>query len=231
MKKVAILQNIANEEPGLLTDLLDEADLKYEIIHRERGEKIGPLDQYSAMIVMGGSDSANDQSEKILGNLETIHEVLRMKMPYFGICLGLQLGVKATGGQVIKNPVKEAGCRDPQGNFFRVDLVEKSDPIVQNLPDNFHVFHLHGETVELTAKMSLLAAGKFCRNQFVRIQKNAYGVQFHLELTPEMFEDWAANDIWLKEMDQEKLKKDFASQCKNYKKNLYQIFRNFLKIL
>lgn len=271
MKKILILQNIANEGPGLIEEFLKETGLEYEIINRDASnknsppEKIPPLKNYSAMIVMGGSDSANDQSEKILGNLDAVREALQIKMPYLGVCLGLQLGVKAAGGKVIKNSIRETGCRDPRGDFFSVKLVPNhspkndhisintpttdpilttpplttsqifanaaptANPILTNLPQNFPVFHLHGETVELTPQMQLLGSGKFCRNQFVKIAENAYGIQFHLELTPEMFEDWAANDPWLQELNQEQLRKDFASQRENYRKIFHQIFRNFLK--
>lgn len=121
---------MANEGPGLIADFLKGSGLEYEIINRDTSGKnsptrIPPLKNYSVMIVMGGSDSANDQSEKILGNLKAVREALQMKMPYFGVCLGLQLGVKAAGGKVVKNSIKEAGCRDPQGNFFSVELVPK----------------------------------------------------------------------------------------------------------
>lgn len=316
MKKILILQNIANEGPGLSTEFLNEAGLEFEIINRDTAEKnsafqdassknsssqknphpekIPPLKNYSAMIVMGGTDSANEKSEKILGNLEAVREALKIGMPYFGICLGLQLGVKAAGGKVIKNPVREAGCRDPEGNFFSVlttpgqsiknnpilttppptsdrfltnaaptnnpiranrpsttdpvstngptptnhsspdpiltNVTPTSDPILTNLPQNFPVFHLHGETVELTPQMQLLGSGKFCANQFVKIAENAYGIQFHLELTLEMFEDWAANDPWLQKINQEQLRHDFALQYKNYKKILRQIFQNWTAI-
>lgn len=239
MKKVLILQNIANEGPGLIEEFLKETGLEYKIINRDASGKnsparIPPIKNYSAMIVMGGSDSANDQSEKILGNLDAVREALQIKMPYLGVCLGLQLGVKAAGGKVIKNSIKEVGCRDPEGNFFSVELTPghspATDPILTNLPQNFPVFHLHGETVELTPQMQLLGSGEFCRNQFVKIAENAYGIQFHLELTPEMFEDWAANDPWLQELNQDELRKDFAFQQENYREVLRQIIKNFLKI-
>ena len=114
----------------------------------------------------------------------------------WGICLGLQTLVKAAGGRIIKSPVRETGFLDPEGSHFTTELTAagKQDPLFEGLDHSFKVFHLHGETVELTDSITLLSTGKFCRNQIVRVGKNAYGIQCHFELTPEMLETWMNED-------------------------------------
>ena len=107
-----------------------------------------------------------------------INEAIAAQIPYFGICLGLQLGVKAQGGKVIKSSIKEVGWRDAQNNFFTLELIHQ-DFLFDHLKFPLRIFQLHGETVELTNGMELLATGKHCKNQIVKISNNAYGIREH----------------------------------------------------
>jgi GMP synthase (glutamine-hydrolysing) len=78
--------------------------------------------------------------------------------------------------------------------------------------------------------MVLLAVGKFCRNQIVRIGENAYGIQCHFELTLEMFETWINEDPDLLQLDKEQLRANFATIQDEYTRVGRQLFKNFLKI-
>jgi GMP synthase-like glutamine amidotransferase len=161
-----------------------------------------------------------------------IREALDAKIPYLGICLGLQTLVKAAGGKVVKSPLKEVGFKGPDGAFFTVELTDqgKADPLFKGLKSTLNVFHLHGETVELTSQMNLLGKGKYCPNQVVKIGSTAYGIQCHFELTPAMFEDWITGDDDLLQLDTESLRKDFESVKDNYRNTGRQLFNNFLDI-
>ncbi len=64
----------------------------------------------------------------------------------------------------------------------------------------------------------------------MRVGKNAYGIQCHFELPPEMFERWLNEDNDLKIMDKEKLKKDFKKIVKEYVNVGNRLLNNFLKI-
>ncbi len=231
-KEILIVKNVSNEGPGLLEDLLKEQEIKYTIIELNQGEKFPHVENYAAMVVLGGPDSANDENEKIRNELLRINECVSAGIPYLGICLGLQTLVKARGGEVFKNPIKEIGFRDPENNFFTVDLTEdgKQDPLFIGLGQTFKIFQLHGETVKLTKDMRLLATGKFCHNQIIKIGKNAYGIQCHFELTPEKFENWISNDPDLLRLDKNQLRKDFESNKKEYNQVGRRLFKNFLKI-
>ena len=106
----------------------------------------------------------------------------------------------------------------------------ETDPLFKGLDHSFNVFHLHGETVELTNDMTLLAVGKFCRNQIVKVGSNAYGIQCHFELTPEMFEIWINEDPDLLMLDNEVLRSDFENIKIKYTRVGRQLFQNFLNI-
>lgn len=231
-KEILIVKNFTREGPGILETILVERNIDYIIVDLHQGQSFPQVENFGAVVVLGGSDSANDESEKIKNELVRIGETIAAGIPYLGICLGLQTLVKATGGKVIKSPTKEVGFIDPAGNNFTIELTDegKKDALFVGLDQTFNVFHLHGETVELTDDMALLAVGKFCRNQVVRVGKNAYGIQCHFELTPQMFELWLSEDPDLKQLDKETLKENFKKILDQYTQVGRQLFKNFLRI-
>lgn len=231
-KPILIIKNITREGPGLLEDLLKERGISYTIVDLDNGEDFPPIEQYGAVVVLGGPDSANDETEKMGKELLRIQEIIASGIPYLGICLGLQTLVKAGGGKVIKNHVREIGFMDPDGKPFTVELTDdgKKDPLFKNLGDAFRVFHLHGETVELTDEMTLLGTGKFCKNQIVKVGPKAYGLQCHFELTPEMFETWINEDSDLLKLDMKMLRAEFELIKENYTLVGGKLFENFLMI-
>ena len=231
-KTVLILKNITSEGPGFIEKILQENLIHYQIVDLAKNEKLPTADNFSCLIVMGGPDSANDKTKKIKNEIGFIKKWINSRKPFLGICLGLQLLVKAAGGKIVKNPVKEIGFRDKEGNFFEVELLKNSqkDPLLYKLGKKIKVFHLHGETVSLTKKMKLLGKGKHCQNQIVKVGDLAYGLQGHFELTERMLNTWLTEDPDLKKLDAEKIRADFAKIKEEYQRTANQIFTNFLKI-
>lgn len=229
---VLIVKNISGERSGILERILNDNNIDYETVDASRGEEIPDPKRYSALFVFGGPDSANDASPKMLAELSRIKEAIDANVPYFGVCLGLQTLVKAAGGKVRKNEVSEIGWRSPDRNYFEINPTSEgsSDPIFEGMIPPTKVFHLHGETVDLSDKMTLLATGKYCRSQVVRVGENAYGIQGHFELTPKMFNDWLRNAPDLKKLDSQELKKDYEEIKQEYEQAGKKIFTNFLRI-
>jgi len=232
MKKILIVQHVSGEGPGVLEVLLKKKNISFDLVDLEKGEIFPPSNSYGAVIVLGGPDSANDTSPKMKIELEKIKEILRLQIPYLGICLGMQTLVKAAGGEVIKNKVKELGFRDPENNVFCVELTPQGriDPLLDGLGEKVLIFHLHGETVVLKKGMILLGQGKFCENQIVKVTDKAYGIQGHFELTLEMFENWIQSDPDLVTLNREAMRQDFKKFGQEYARIGFQLFGNFLKI-
>lgn len=231
-KEILILKNITREGPGIIELILRKIGISYTIADLSSFTPVPSVNNFNSIIVLGGPDSANDTSRKMKEELAIISEAIKAEIPYLGICLGMQTLVKAAGGKVEKSRVKEVGFRDPDDNFFKVNLTEtgRKDPLFNGLSDSLNVFQLHGETVVLTDKIELLATGKFCRNQIIKLGHNAYGIQCHFELTPEMFEDWINEDSDLKLLDKEKLLTDFESIKEEYSQTGERLIHNFLSI-
>lgn len=235
--KVLIVKNIPHEGPGTLIPLLGRNGIHYDIIDLDlidpaTGMSLPDPAEYNAVFVFGGPDSANDKTSKMLAELEMIQQAVEQEIPYLGICLGMQALVKACGGSVFKNSVREVATRGPDGKHFAMDIrpEKENDPIFKGLKGSLKIFHLHGETVSLPENMELLATGKFCRHQIVKAGKNAYGIQGHLELTPEMFREWMSIDAELRSGDTERITLDFLASYEEYMSNGEKLFTNFLQL-
>ena len=231
-KEILIIKNITREGPGLLEEEIKKRGIGYTVIDLYQGQNFPPVEHYGAVVVLGGPDSANDENEKMENELARIREAIAAKIPYLGICLGLQTLVKAAGGTVVKSPIKESGFIDPEGNKFTVELTGegKKDPLFKGMDHTFNVFQLHGETVQLTDTMVLLATGKFCRNQVVKAGLHAYGIQCHFEITPDMLETWIHEDSDLLLLDKDTLRADFEAIRDQYSRIGRLLFLNFFKI-
>ena len=231
-KEILIVKNITQEGPGLLEELLNERGIAYHVADLQQGQHFPAVEKYGAIVVLGGPDSANDENEKMENELARVRKAIAENIPYLGICLGLQILVKVAGGRVVKSPTKEIGFIDPDDNPFIVELTEegKNDPLFKGLDHSFNVFHLHSETVEITDDLTLLAIGKHCRNQIIRVGSNAYGIQCHFELTAEMFESWINEDPDLLKLDKKILRSDFETIKTKYTQVGRLLFQNFLEI-
>jgi GMP synthase-like glutamine amidotransferase len=139
----------------------------------------------NGLIFMGGPMSANDDLPYIRRELELIEEAVSRGLPILGICLGSQLIAKALGGRVYRNSAPEIG-------WYPVDWTTATarDRLHQGLSEPETVFHWHAETFDLPPGAELLASSEVCRNQAYRVGANVYGLQYHLEVTPEMLDDW-----------------------------------------
>ncbi|AAM71754.1 MAG TPA: type 1 glutamine amidotransferase [Chlorobaculum sp.] len=229
---ILVVQNISHEGPGLLANLLEEHAINVELCDLSKSEPIPDPSGYAAMVVLGGPQSANDATPQITGELKAIDKALDAGVPYLGICLGLQLLVKARGGSVVKCHQKEIGFREPDGEPFMVELTGdgKQDALFLGMPERLRVFQLHGETVEPAKGMTLLATGRGCKHQVVRVGSNAWGLQCHFEMTPAMFESWIGIDADLKAMNRDELLAEFEAISEEYTETGRSILLNFLAV-
>lgn len=233
VKQILVVKNISREGPGMLAEIAQERNFELEVVEIDSNFQLPEISKYSGLVVLGGPDSANDENEKIDLELGLVRKCLEIDMPYLGICLGMQILVKAVGGHSIKSPVKEVGFLDIDGNQNQVELTieGKSDPMFNGLPTTLNVFQLHGETVELTSDLVVLATGKHCPIQAVKYSEHAYGIQSHFELTEEMLQLWLNEDDDLKVLNREELLKNFHDIKRSYDLIGSTLFNNFLDIV
>jgi GMP synthase (glutamine-hydrolysing) len=121
----------------------------------------------------------------MVNEVAAIRKALDARLPILGICLGSQLLAKAAGSQVFRGAQPEVGWAPVQ-----LTTSGSQDPLFEGLPNSFTAFHWHGDTFTLPEGSERLASSDLYRNQAFRLGSNAYGLQFHLEVTREMAKDW-----------------------------------------
>jgi len=143
----------------------------------------------AGLILLGGAMSVNDDLAWLGGEMHAIRDALHRGKPVLGICLGAQLIAKALGARVYRNPVKEIG-------WAPVYWTEQAagDQLLRGFSQPETLFHWHGETFDLPDGAERLAYSKACVNQAFRVAGNVYGLQFHVEVTPAIIEDWCRSD-------------------------------------
>jgi GMP synthase-like glutamine amidotransferase len=185
MKPIAIFRHLECEGPGYFADFLDQQQLPYTLIRIDQYDPVpASINSYSALVFMGGPMSVNDDLQWIADEINLIQQADEVGMPVLGHCLGGQLIAKALGGIVSKNPVKEIGWHavTRQRNTVTEDWLE-------SLPDEFEVFHWHGETFSIPAGATPLLSSQYCTNQAFAIG-NTLALQCHVEMTAAMVEEW-----------------------------------------
>jgi GMP synthase-like glutamine amidotransferase len=184
--KVLAFRHVPFEHLGLIAGSLDSRGLEWEYVDFHLGRAVPDLDAAAGLIFMGGPMSANDDLPPLRRELDVIEKAISLGKPMLGVCLGSQLIAKALGARVFANPVKEIGWYPVHWTAAGSQALGFSSPET--------VFHWHGETFELPPGAELLAYSDACRHQAYRIGRNVYGLQFHLEVTPEMIADWLSQD-------------------------------------
>lgn len=188
---VLVFRHVEFEHLGLIAPALESAGVTYEYVDLYRAPDAPvKLDSCDGVITMGGPMSANDDSPFILRELDLLREAADRSMPMLGVCLGSQLIAKALGGQVYKNSVKEIGWAP-----IHWTREAHHDPLFRGCAGSDVVFHWHSDTYDLPRGATWLASSKYCMHQAYRFRSNVYGLQFHLEVTPAMIDDWLHQDV------------------------------------
>lgn len=181
-----VLQHIACEPPGAYEDVLRERGAALTRVEVDAGDELPDWREFSAIVAMGGPMSANDDDTLpwLADEKALIADAVRAGMPFWGVCLGVQLLAASLGARVYAGDEPEVGV-------LAVELTEegRADPVFSALPRSVPALQWHGDTFDLPPGAVRLAGSPAYPNQAFRFE-NAYGVQFHLEVSSEMAREW-----------------------------------------
>jgi len=187
------------DPPARLGEWLRAAglDLDERYVRAGEGDDELPenLDGFDGLVVLGGPQSAldsADQSPELVGVRALLTGALAADLPTLAICLGAQLLAAVGGGRV------RAGIDGPEVGATLVakrDAADR-DPVFGPLPLSPDVLQWHHDEIsELPTGAELLASNPHYTNQAYRVGRQVYGLQFHIETTPEIVAEWAERDV------------------------------------
>jgi GMP synthase-like glutamine amidotransferase len=187
--RVVVLQHIACEPPGVYEDVLRERGAMIHRVELDEGEPLPDRRDIDAIVCMGGPMSATDDSDLpwLTEEKAFIADAVRDGVPFWGVCLGVQLLAASLGARVYSGPAPEVGV-------LPVELTTEglADPVFGGLPPVLPTLQWHGDTFDLPEGAVRLAGSPAYPNQAFRFGDAAYGVQFHVEVSPEQAREWAA---------------------------------------
>jgi len=190
MKPILVIeQEYSLRGLGLLGARLEASGLPY----RSLGAWNEPIDEIDsselgAIIAMGGTAHVwkADLSSVLRSERRLLREAVEDGVPVLGICLGGQLLASAFGGTV-------SAAERPEIGWLEITPTDsaREDPVFGVLEHAVGVYQWHSDVFEPPAGASVLARSQASPNQAFRVNgSDAWGIQFHPETTPDLWELW-----------------------------------------
>lgn len=181
--KILVVLHQELSSPGRVGQMLEAEGFSLDIRRPPLGDPLpDTLAEHRGAIVFGGPMSANDHDEFVRRETEWLSVPLMEDKPFLGICLGAQMLVNHLGGQVKSHDdgLVEIG-------WYPLKATEEGRQMM-HWPEMVYQFHREGFSLPKDAV--LLATADTYPNQAFRYGKNAWGIQFHAELTRVMMQRW-----------------------------------------
>jgi GMP synthase (glutamine-hydrolysing) len=171
---------------GRVGQVLVESGFDLDIRRPPLGDRLpDTLDEHAGAVVFGGPMSANDTDDFVRRETEWLSVPLMEDRPFLGICLGAQMLVNHLGGTV--------GGHDDglvEIGWYPIRATPEGQSLL-HWPEMVYQFHREGFSLPRDA--TLLATSDTYPNQAFRYRDNAWGIQFHAELTRMMMQRWVVH--------------------------------------
>ncbi len=234
--KFLVFQHAPHEHTGLIKKFADSRGVSLDTVELWKPYRIPTIENYDALIIMGGPMGVYEGKDTFPSKedeLKTIKKAVG-KIPILGFCLGSQLLAAALGAEVYPNIQK--GKKIKEIGYYEVNLTGQGlqDRLFKGFSSPLSVLQWHGDIFELPSGVTLLATGEVCPNQAF-CYKNAYGLLFHFEFTPEMIakqievdKEWIHADF---ELDESELLRKATENAVLMERECQKLFDNFLSIV
>ena len=204
MKPIAIVQHEADVGPGNFEQHLQARGRNYEVIRIDLGAALPrSAAPFAGVCSLGGNMSVNDPLPWIADEIAFLRDADARGIPIIGHCLGGQLLARAFGAEVTRAPHLEMGWSPVAVD----DAALAREWLGEEGPDTVELFHWHGDTFEIPPGGRRFLTGTCCANQAFVLPRPGYdhvGMQFHIEMTPELVRRWAADPMAAREYERER---------------------------
>ena len=183
-RRAVAIRHVAFEDLGTLGDVL--ANRGFDISYIEAGrDDLAAAGDPDLLVVLGGPIGAYeaDAYPFLAGETKLIEARLRANKPTLGVCLGAQLMAQALGARVYPSGVKEIG-------WARIELTDAGRGSCLAALSDTPVLHWHGDTFDLPAGATHLAASAMVKHQAYAWGPAALALQFHIEVKGADLEKW-----------------------------------------
>jgi GMP synthase-like glutamine amidotransferase len=201
VSKVLVLQHVPYEGQGYLADYMRAHGIAFDVVELWRPYARPDLSTYAALIVMGGP-------------------------------MGVYEDFPSKDDELRVYPNENEGTPAKEIGYYTVTLTPEgqANPLFKGFDSDIRVLEWHGDTFDLPEGATLLATTPQCRNQAFAYG-SAYGLIFHLEMSPEMVEGLVeANREWTRDgfaLDEARLAKDARELAARMKRQCYTLLDNF----
>lgn len=157
--------------------------LKPKIVYRSSqdfsdGKRLGELDQYDGILVPGGFGATG-----IPGKLKVIQYARTKKIPYFGICYGMQLAVLEFAQNVLGMKMASTEEIDPKAKDLVVHVMDDQREKIKNAD--------LGGTMRLGEYPAVLAAGTIARAAYKQseiVERHRHRYEINNQFVPRLRE-------------------------------------------
>jgi GMP synthase (glutamine-hydrolysing) len=187
------------EGPARIADIATELGMRVVVHPLFDHAPVPDAGEDGALVVMGGAMGVGDIGDPrwpfLRGEVELLRRALNGGMPVLGVCLGAQLVAHALGARVYPCHVGDPPVRFREVGWGAVTFVPvEREPALDGMNASEVVLHWHGDTFDLPAGAVRLAGTLPCENQMFRFGRNAFGLQFHVEVTAADVRRWVEED-------------------------------------
>ncbi|WP_433471084.1 type 1 glutamine amidotransferase [Saccharomonospora azurea] len=188
--RILVIQPGRFDPLGPLGEWLTEAGASIDLRSMPEDGLPASLERYDGVVVLGGGMNAEQDAQHPW--LPSVRSLLSAAVAddvaTLCVCLGAQLLAVATGGRVEKG---HDGPERGPSIVFKKDAAWV-DPLFADLPLMQDVLQWHADEIaQLPPHAVLLASAPRYTNQAFRLKRRVYGLQFHIETTPELVLQWA----------------------------------------
>ncbi|MFT8988327.1 MAG: type 1 glutamine amidotransferase [Bifidobacterium psychraerophilum] len=200
--QVLILQHADWEKPGRILECLDDVGLQTMTMNITGQAKpdLPEFSEIAGLVIMGGPMGATDYENYpgLKKEAKLARAAISVGKPVIGVCLGQQIIATALGAKLTSGAVDEVG-------FAPIKRLSQHD-YFSMWSKQLNVLHWHHDVVGLPEGAEPLARSAQTKVQAFRIG-SALAMQFHLEVSAPLLEEWLAEPTMVKGMKKSQIQK------------------------